>query len=100
MAESENTLAESEWYGCWITLAESEWYGRVSMAKSEYFGRITITESEWYGRVSMAESEYFGRIWLLQSKISYTIGISWSLVHQIPRHMPGRRQSRLDHAWG
>ena len=25
MAESENTMAESEWYGCWIILAEIVW---------------------------------------------------------------------------
>lgn len=27
--------------------------------------------------------------WLLQSVISHTIGIIWSLVRQMPRHMPG-----------
>ena len=27
--------------------------------------------------------------WRLQSEISHTIGIIWSLVRQMPRHMPG-----------
>ena len=44
MAESENTLAESPW---------PSQHDRIR----EYFGRITMAESEWYGRVNMAESE-------------------------------------------
>ena len=89
-------------------MAVSELDGRVNMAESEWYDRVNMTESEWYLAESpwpnpngLAESEWPNPMpWLLQSEISYTIGISWSLVRQIPRHMPGRRQSRLDHAWG
>ena len=106
LAESEwsdrITLAESDYDSYWMTLAESEWSGRITLAESEWAGRIPLVESDYDSCwITLAESEWPNPMpWLLQSETSYTIGISWSLVRQIPRHMPRRRQSRLDHAWG
>ena len=40
-----------------ITLAESDWVGRVTLVESDWAGRVTLAESDWDGRVTLADSE-------------------------------------------
>ena len=63
----------------------------------DHFGRVRmgpspkgIAVSLWPSPNGLAESEWPNPMpWLLQSEISHTNGIIWSLVRQGPRHMPG-----------
>ena len=107
MAESENTLVESPFPNP-SGMAESTWpnpriLDRVTLAESEntwpsHLGRIReyLAESPWpnsriLGRVTLAESESFGLgicLGCCGQKPRLPIGLIWSVVRPMPRHMP------------
>ena len=90
-------MVESEWDSLWITLAESDWAGRVTLAESENYGRITMTESEWHGRVNMAESEW-DSLWITLAESDWagrvTLAESENALAESPWPNPNGRLHR------